>query len=302
MRVGVIGAGDWAVRTHLPALMAFDSIDVIGVWSRNPSAATLAGDTFGIKPCGSLDALLGAADLVAIAVAPDAQPELARRAAQSGCHLILEKPLAPSREEVETVLAAVEEAGVRATIFASREWDPLRQDQLVELRGVATRGELSYSWESRGMLGKSGLEGWRSEAGPVVDVGPHMLPILEFCGGPIAGIIQAEALTASSARVTLAHASGLTSKLLINLGSDVPFTREAIALNGETLWRNSAAVDFEAAYHSMLTELLQQIDEPSPSRAGGDRLAAHSRAADVLDGIVRLMARPAGTDPESKRR
>ena len=70
-----------------------EAAEFIGVWGRDEAKTLHVAEELGVKSYSDLDALFGAVDAVAIAVSPEAQPELAVRAAQAGCHLLLDKPV-----------------------------------------------------------------------------------------------------------------------------------------------------------------------------------------------------------------
>ncbi|KJY26221.1 Gfo/Idh/MocA family oxidoreductase, partial [Streptomyces katrae] len=48
-RVGLLGTGPWARRTHAPALAAHAGSDFTGVWGRRPEAAAELAGAYGVK-------------------------------------------------------------------------------------------------------------------------------------------------------------------------------------------------------------------------------------------------------------
>ncbi|CAM5596955.1 Oxidoreductase OS=Streptomyces aurantiogriseus OX=66870 GN=GCM10010251_29110 PE=4 SV=1 [Streptomyces aurantiogriseus] len=96
MRIGLLGTGPWAQMVHAPVLGAHEGLDFAGVWGRRPAAAKELADRHGTRAYDEVDALLADVDAVAVALPPDVQAELAVRAAEAGCHLLLDKPLAAS--------------------------------------------------------------------------------------------------------------------------------------------------------------------------------------------------------------
>jgi predicted dehydrogenase len=252
MRVGIIGAGWWAMQTHLPALQQIEGVVVSGVWARRAGAASAAVEGTGVPGLDDLDELLRRSDAVSIAVTPAAQADLAIRAARAGCDVIFEKPLAEDEEKAADVARVVEERGVRAIVFATREWDATRRVAMDNLAGSGVGARMEYRWRSRGMLATAGT--WRRTAGALIDVGPHMLPVMERIAGPLVGVQWAEMPVESVIRAELVHEGGGTSVLDVDLAADVPFTREEILVestDGRRRWENTAAVDFIAAYAEM---------------------------------------------------
>jgi predicted dehydrogenase len=64
-------------------------------------------------------------DAVFICTPSSLHLDLARRAAERGCHLFIEKPLAASEEGVEALLDLVERRGVVATVGCQWRWHPV---------------------------------------------------------------------------------------------------------------------------------------------------------------------------------
>jgi predicted dehydrogenase len=181
MRFGLLGTGPWAQNTHGPALAAHKDVRLTGVWGRrSEAAAQLAGD-LGTRAYDDVDALLTDCDAVAVALPPDVQAPLAVRAAEAGCHLLLDKPVAMTPGAARQVTAAVESAGVASVVFftlrfsepiaawiaeqaASGPWLTGRADWLSPVFGGA---DSPYT-----------ASPWRREKGALWDVGPHALSVL----------------------------------------------------------------------------------------------------------------------------
>ncbi len=69
-----------------------------------------------------IDALLEASDAVAFALPPDV--ELAVRAAEAGCHLLMDKPVATTVAGARAVAEAAEKAGVASVVFCTLRFAP----------------------------------------------------------------------------------------------------------------------------------------------------------------------------------
>src|SRR4051794_11858220 len=107
MRFGLIGTGFWADAVHATGIGAHPEAELVGVWGRDPSKAGAFAAKHGARAYVDVDELIAVVDAVAFSVPPDVQAELAVRAAQAGCALLLEKPLALTVEAAERVVEAV---------------------------------------------------------------------------------------------------------------------------------------------------------------------------------------------------
>src|SRR5258705_258539 len=94
MRFGLVGPGYWARETHAAALAAHPDVELVGVWGRSAAKAEELARTHAARAYRDPDQLFDAVDAVAFAVPPAVQAELAVRAAEHGCHLLLDKPVA----------------------------------------------------------------------------------------------------------------------------------------------------------------------------------------------------------------
>ena len=124
MRFGLLGSGYWARVAHGAGLVAHPDADLVGVWGRDPGRTREAADELDTRPYDNLDALLDEVDAVAVALPPDVQAELAVRAAEHGCHLLLDKPLAFTVATADRLVEAVERAGVRSIVFFTNRFQP----------------------------------------------------------------------------------------------------------------------------------------------------------------------------------
>ena len=113
VRWGILGvAGINAAM--VPALQASDSAELVGIASRDLARAQTAAEGYGIEAFDGYDALLADPRIEAIYLpVPNAQhAEWAIRAAESGRHVLCEKPMAVTEPEARAMAAAASEHGV----------------------------------------------------------------------------------------------------------------------------------------------------------------------------------------------
>jgi UDP-N-acetyl-2-amino-2-deoxyglucuronate dehydrogenase len=117
--VGVVGYG-WAAGAHIAALNATRQGRVTAVCSSRPlDAAELSVRHGGpITVHHELDAMLADPDIQVVDITsyPRLHRDQAVAAARAGKHLIIEKPMALSPQEVRDIIAAAEAAGVRGCV------------------------------------------------------------------------------------------------------------------------------------------------------------------------------------------
>jgi predicted dehydrogenase len=99
-RVGVVGAGWWATRVHLPSLATYERARIVAVADRELVRAVRAADSFGGRAVPDLDAMLDVGvDAVVIATTHDTHFPLARDALLAGVDVLVEKPMVIDPDE-----------------------------------------------------------------------------------------------------------------------------------------------------------------------------------------------------------
>ncbi|MCE9630174.1 MAG: Gfo/Idh/MocA family oxidoreductase [Planctomycetia bacterium] len=149
--VGIIGYG-WAATAHIAAINATTQGRVSAVYSSRPlDSAELSAKHGGtIKAYQSLDAMLADPDLhvVDITSYPSQHRDQAVAAANAKKHVILEKPMANTPEEVREILAAAEANGVKGCIcFECRYSNQFQVTKALIDEGLLGRlhyGEVDY--------------------------------------------------------------------------------------------------------------------------------------------------------------
>jgi predicted dehydrogenase len=247
-----------------------EEVELVGIWGRDPAKAKAVSERHGVAAETDLDALLDRVDAVAIAVAPAAQPDLACRAAEANCHLLLEKPLALSTEDASRVQKAVEKTGVTAVSFLSLHYvEPgaalLRDNVFLGGFEGATATMTADIFSSR-FKGSQ----WRRQDGVGLwDVGPHALSVLIPALG---GVEHVTAVRGEGETVALAlvHEGGRVSTATVSL----TVAKEAEQFLA-SFWGKKGIVAYppggsfgsnEAAYQVAVSELLHAIGGNSVPR------------------------------------
>lgn len=123
--IAIIGAGGIVSDAHLPAY-ASSQLEVVGLTDLDNVRASEVASRFGIaRVYSSVDELLAddRVEVVDIAVPYQAQPDLFRRAAAAGKHILAQKPLAATFREATALADAAEQAGVRAAVNQQLRFD-----------------------------------------------------------------------------------------------------------------------------------------------------------------------------------
>jgi predicted dehydrogenase len=243
LSVGLVGAGPWARHVTGPIFAAGPDTQLAGVWSRTAAHAESLAASLDAPALASFDDLLAASDVVAIAVAPHAQPDLAIRAASAGKTLLLEKPLAVELDDARRIAEVVAATGVGALVTLTNRF-------LAEFdEFVATSTSFSATGARGCFLSGAFLDGsvyatpWRLQHGCLLDVGPHLLDLHEAALGEIVEV-HAAGDRHGWVSLTLEHDSGVTSQasLCCTIGADSRTELELFGPEGSLVY-DARAVD-----------------------------------------------------------
>ncbi|MBW7457031.1 Gfo/Idh/MocA family oxidoreductase, partial [Paenibacillus sepulcri] len=146
--------------------------EIVAVWDEIPSRGQETADKLGVPFVADLDEILARADVDAVVV--DTPTNIHRdvmvKAARAGKHIFTEKVIAPTLKEVNEIIAAVKEAGVKLTVSLPR----LNDGYTLAAQEVLAKGLLGELTQARVRL---------SHSGAIADWLPQHFYNLEQCGG-----------------------------------------------------------------------------------------------------------------------
>ncbi|GGW94404.1 oxidoreductase [Streptomyces malachitofuscus] len=236
MRIGLLGTGPWARVAHAPALSGHPDLDFTGVWGRRADAAAELAGLHGTRAYDDLDALLADVDAVAVALPPAVQADLAVRAARAGCHLLLDKPLAPTVAQGRAVVEAVEGAGVASVVFFTTRFQPGPEAWIGEQARAGGWFTGRAQWLGAVFTATDSpfaASPWRREKGALWDVGPHALSVLLPVLGEPRRVTAAAYGPGDTVHLVLDHESGASSSLTLSLTAPPAAAGATVELRGE---------------------------------------------------------------------
>lgn len=187
LSVGLVGAGPWASMVHGPVLAAGTETSLAGIWARRPEAAAALADELGVPSFTRYEELLDASEAIAFAVPPAVQATMAVQAAEAGKALLLEKPIAADLDGAERLADAVGHAGVGSLVVLTFRFSAAVRSFIERARSVGPLGGRGW-FVSSGLLGGPFATPWRLEEGPLLDLGPHVLDLLDAAMGSIVSV------------------------------------------------------------------------------------------------------------------
>lgn len=176
VRIGVVGLGYWGPNL-VRVLHELECADVVAVCDLESAALEKIGRRYpAICRTSDFEELLGdgSVDALAIATPVGTHFELAGAALEAGKHVFVEKPMAGSVAEAETLIAIAEDRGL--TLMPGHTF--LYSPPVNAVRDLIRRGELGEIYFISTSRVNLGLH--QSDASVIWDLGPHEFSILRY--------------------------------------------------------------------------------------------------------------------------
>lgn len=215
--VGVVGAGNYASRTLIPALVRAGVTPKALVTSGGVSA-THHGGAHGFAVASSDPATVfddPAVSLVVVATRPDSHAGYVRRSIEAGKDVFVEKPLAVTAAELDAIetawTAAPEAARPRVMVGFNRRFAP----QVRRMKALLDAVDAPKSFIMTMNAGAIPMDSWiqhESQGGRVVSEACHLIDLMRFLVGH-----RIESVQARGMRIDGAHDTG-SDKAAVLLG------------------------------------------------------------------------------------
>ncbi len=164
IRCGVVGAGWFASRRHLPELVAHLDVELVALCRRNPEPLRQLAEHFGVpQTYTDLDTMLARAELDAVLVCSphNLHHDHAATCLDAGCHVLLEKPMTITTADARDLVQRANAAGkVLEVAYNPPYWRHagyLRQRIAAGDLGAVEAVDIRWSGDIRGVFGRAPL-------------------------------------------------------------------------------------------------------------------------------------------------
>ncbi|HWW74710.1 MAG TPA: Gfo/Idh/MocA family oxidoreductase [Pyrinomonadaceae bacterium] len=242
VRLGMVGAGDYARRMLLPHFRA-EGVEFVSIATASGVSARDVGSRYGFaRFVSGADEVLNdeGVNLVVVATRHDSHAELARRALARGLDVFVEKPLALDDEELDALLEAAARSEGRLTVGFNRRFSP--HARAAKEFFADARAPLSILY--RVNAGRVPRTHWTQDAreggGRIRGEVCHFIDFMHFLTGSRVTRVHAESVTSEdhsavdedSVFVTLKFADGSNGTVAYLAEGDRALPKERVEIYG----------------------------------------------------------------------
>lgn len=185
-RIAIVGAGVWG-DTHASIYCEHPLAEPVAVCDKNEERARALAKKYSIpKVYTEVDDLLadGGFEAVSVVTPDHLHAEIAMACAMAGKHMLIEKPLATSREDVLRIVKAARANNVRVMVDLHNRWSPpfVQAKQMIEAGDLGVLRSAYFrlndiKWVATDMLP------WASSSSILWFLGSHSLDTLQWLFG-----------------------------------------------------------------------------------------------------------------------
>lgn len=192
-KTGIIGCGKVA-HLHAQALQNLENSQFTAVWSRSATSAQKFAQQYGVKAYPLIREMVEKEklDLVIICTPHPFHREPSNEALEAGAHVLVEKPLASSLQDCDSMIETAGLYGRKLGVISQRRW----YEPVIRAKEAIDQGKLGVP-----VMGTINMLGWRDEAyykadpwrgtwveeggGVLVNQAPHQLDLMLWFMGEI---------------------------------------------------------------------------------------------------------------------
>lgn len=190
LRYGIVGCGAVVTLHHLPAFKRVPSAEVTALVDRDAAWGAECARKFGVaESFDDYAALVGRVDAVLLATPNTTHAEIGCRLLEAGIHVLCEKPIATTTDDLERMLASAAKGKSRLMAAHSTRFNA----NITTMKQFVAEGRLGPLERMTGSIGMTYAAAERrtdfrrdralSGGGSLIDLGIHLLDVMVWLAG-----------------------------------------------------------------------------------------------------------------------
>ncbi|MFB4213002.1 Gfo/Idh/MocA family protein [Shouchella sp. JSM 1781072] len=192
VKVAVVGCGSIAIHRHVPEYAANPNVELVAFCDLNQEVAQQMADRYGVTNVyTSHKDLLAEVDVDAVSVCTQNvdHASVSIDAANAGCHVLCEKPMATSLEEARAMIEAATNNGVKLMIGHNQRLMPPH----IKAKEILSSGKIGKPLTFKTTFGHGGADSWsiqgkdtwflkkdKAFVGAMGDLGVHKIDLMRW--------------------------------------------------------------------------------------------------------------------------
>ena len=243
MAVGLLGAGNFAMTTLLPALQQLRAVKLVGVCAANGSHARHAAEKFGFRYCATEEQrVLDDPDVNTVVIATRHRLHGAQilAALEAGKHVFCEKPLCLNEIDLAEIVGAYAVSGgkVVLTVGFNRRFAPMAIKMRAFLRPIQEPLALHYRVNAGFIARDHWVNDPEQGGGRILGEVCHFVDFLTFLAGALPMEVQARSVTNfetysdDNVVISLRFANGSLGTISYLANGDRSYSKERVEVFG----------------------------------------------------------------------
>jgi predicted dehydrogenase/threonine dehydrogenase-like Zn-dependent dehydrogenase len=243
MAIGVLGAGNFAMSTLLPAIKRVRDVELVGVCAANGSHARHAAEKFGFRYCATEEQrILGDPDINTVVIATRHHLHAAQvlAAMAAGKNVFCEKPLCLNEIDLAEIVRAYANSGRDSVLMVgfNRRFAPMAAKMKAFLKPVQKPLVLHYRVNAGFVARDHWVNDPEQGGGRILGEACHFVDFLTFLADALPTEVQArrvsslESYSNDNAVISLRFANGSEGTISYLANGDRSYSKERVEVFG----------------------------------------------------------------------
>src|SRR5947199_1976564 len=236
VRLGVLGAGTFAMNTLLPAMKKVSGLNFIGICAASGTHARHAADEFSLRYCVSDQAEIlndPAVNTIVIATRHHLHAPHVVAALQAGKHVFCEKPLCLDQDELSEIIQAYNPSQAHLMAGFNRRFAPMVREMKLFVENIHEPLAMHYRINAGALPPDHWINDPEQGGGRILGEVCHFIDLLSFLADTPPIEVHTRALAANDqAILSLKFANGSQGTISYLANGDRSYSKERLEIFG----------------------------------------------------------------------